>query len=98
MDSFADRLAESLMSIKLLTLSDLNLSTYDTTSDVKPDSECTNLFGRRFRDLNYKYIVYLVHDNYMNNVDRFILEKKGENNLFNFNTIKFLSNLIKYIL
>lgn len=41
-----------------------------------------SLFGRTFCDLNYKYIVYLVYDNYMNNVDRFILQKKGKNNKF----------------
>lgn len=69
-------LAESLASIKSLTLSDLNLSSCYATGDVKPDGECASLFGRQFRNLNYKYIVYLVHDDYMNNVDRFILEKK----------------------
>lgn len=60
-----------------VTLSDLDLPNHETTSDTVTDIEYTSIFGRRFRNLEYKHIVYIVHDNYMNNVDRFILEKKG---------------------
>lgn len=76
-----DQLAESLASLKSIILSDLNLPEHITTKNTSniSDNEFTNIFGRQFCNLNYKYIVYLIHDNYMNNVDRFILEKKGKN-------------------
>ncbi|VVC36158.1 Hypothetical protein CINCED_3A000166 [Cinara cedri] len=69
-----DSLAKSLVSIKSIMLSDLNLPGHEISND--PDGKYINMFGRRFPNLNYKHIVYIVHDNYMNNVDRFILEKK----------------------
>ncbi|KAF0761178.1 2-3-amino-3-carboxypropyl histidine synthase subunit 2 isoform X1 [Aphis craccivora] len=72
-----DNLAKSLSSTKTIILSDIDLNEHKTTScTVSDDNEYTSIFGRRFRNLNYKNIVYIVNDNYMNNVDRFILEKK----------------------
>lgn len=73
-------MAKSLAPAKSIILSDLDLKEQNTTScTVSDGQEYTCIFGRRFPDLNYKNIVYIVHDNYMNNVDRFILEKKGTN-------------------
>lgn len=73
-------MAKSLTSAKSIILSDIDLKEQNTTkSTVSDDQEYTSMFGRRFHNLNYKNIVYLIHDNYMNNVDRFILEKKGTN-------------------
>lgn len=72
-----DNLAKSLKSAKSIILSDIDLKEHKITScTVSDDHEYTNIFGRRFRNLNYKYIVYIMYDNYVNNVDRFILEKK----------------------
>lgn len=71
-----DRLAESLTSIKSITLSDLDLPKYKSVSDTLPNNEHTRMFGRRFFNLNYKHIIYLIHDDYMNNIDKFILEIK----------------------
>lgn len=78
-----DSLAESLKSATAITLSDIDLKEHQTTScTTADDHEYTSIFGRRFYDLNYNRIVYIVHDNYMNNVDRFILEKNGKINIF----------------
>jgi len=75
-----DHLAKSLAPAKSIVLSDIDLKEQNTTSSTVSDGqEYTCLFGRRYPNLNYKNIVYIVHDNYMNNVDRFILEKKGTN-------------------
>lgn len=67
--------------MKSVIVSHLNLPELETINNINnsPTNEFTNMFGRRFCNLNYKYIVYIVHDNYMNNVDRFILEKNGKN-------------------
>lgn len=74
-----DSLAESLKSsIKSIILSDLDLPEGKTVSDTAPDNQYMRMFGRRFCNLDYKHIVYIIHDDYMNNVDRFILEKKGK--------------------
>jgi len=73
-------LAKSLTSAKSIILSDIDLKEENTTKSIITDGhEYTSMFGRRFHNLNYKNIVYIIHDNYMNNVDRFILEKKGTN-------------------
>lgn len=67
-------------------VSDIDFKDQNTTSyALSNDHECTSIFGRRFHNLNYKHIVYIIHDNYMNNVDRFILEKKGANIKFCYN-------------
>lgn len=71
-------MAESLTSTKSISLSNLNLPEHQTVNDIVSNNEYSSLFGRRFCKLDYKYIVYITHDNYMNNVDRFILEKKGK--------------------
>lgn len=64
-------------------LSDLDLPKYNTISDTVLNNDYVNMFGRKFCNINYKHIVYITHDDYMNNVDRFILEKKGKiNKLF----------------
>lgn len=74
-----EQLADSLASIKSITLSELDLPEYETNSDTSVNNEnIISMFGRRFCNLNYKYIVYITYDGYMNNVDRFILEKKGK--------------------
>jgi len=81
-----DNLAKSLSSTKSIILSDIDLKEDKTTScTVSDDHEYTSIFGRRFLNLNYKNIVYITNDNYMNNVDRFILEKKGTNITFYYN-------------
>lgn len=101
-----DSLAKSLSSTKTIILSDIDLNEHKTTScTVSDDYEYTSIFGRRFHNLNYKNIVYIVNDNYMNNVDRFILEKKGANirfyydkdNLQLFFMYKFVLQNAKYI-
>lgn len=67
--------------MKSIILSHLNLPEIGTINNTNnlPTSDFTSMFGRRFCNLNYKYIVYIIHNNYMNNVDRFILKKKGKN-------------------
>lgn len=75
-------MAKSLTPAKSIILSDIDLKEQNTT--VSDGQEYTCIFGRQFPNLNYKNIVYIVHDNYMNNVDRFILEKKGTNIRFYF--------------
>lgn len=99
-------MAKSLSSTKTIILSDIDLNEHKTTScTVSDDNEYTSIFGRRFRNLNYKNIVYIVNDNYMNNVDRFILEKKGasirfyyeNDNLQLFSMYKFVLQNVKYI-
>ncbi|XP_050521998.1 2-(3-amino-3-carboxypropyl)histidine synthase subunit 2 isoform X2 [Daktulosphaira vitifoliae] len=64
-------LVESLASIKSIVISNLDLPHSEENKDV------VKLFGRQFSDCNYKYIIYLTFDNYMNNVNRFILNKQG---------------------
>lgn len=65
--------------MKSITLSDLDLPKHGITSNNLPDDDkYTSKFGRRFRNLDFKYIVYIIHNDYMNNVDRFILNKKGK--------------------
>lgn len=75
-----DRLSESLRSIKSITLSDLDLPEDKSVSDTLSNNEHMKMFGRRFFNLNYKHIVYIIHDDYMNNIDKFILEIKGKQN------------------
>ncbi|XP_022174866.1 2-(3-amino-3-carboxypropyl)histidine synthase subunit 2 [Myzus persicae] len=96
-----DHLAKSLSSAKSIMVSDIDLKDQNTTSyALSNDHECTSIFGRRFHNLNYKHIVYIIHDNYMNNVDRFILEKKEcqvhiYENSCNILTQRTLSSVIK---
>lgn len=79
-------MAKSFTSAKSIILSDIDLKEQNTTESTVSDShEYISMFGRRFHDLNYKNIVYIIHDNYMNNVDRFILEKKGTNIRLHYN-------------
>lgn len=75
-----DHLAELLAPVKSVTLSDLDLPKCKTNIDIL--SASISIFGRQFNKLNYKYIVYLIHDDYMNNVDRFILEKNGKYSIY----------------
>lgn len=67
--------------MKSIILSDLDLPGNKTVGDTMPDNKYTTLFGRRFHNLNYKCIIYIIHDDYMNNVDRFILRNNGEKNI-----------------
>ncbi|XP_008187718.1 2-(3-amino-3-carboxypropyl)histidine synthase subunit 2 isoform X1 [Acyrthosiphon pisum] len=96
-----DHLAKSLAPAKSIILSDIDLKEQNTTScTVSDGQEYTCIFGRQFPNLNYKNIVYIVHDNYMNNVDRFILEKKEcqvyiYQNSCNILTQRSLSSVIK---
>jgi len=81
-----DNLVKSLAPAKSIILSDIDLKEQNTTNCIASDGqEYICIFGRRFPNLNYKNIVYIVHDNYMNNVDRFILEKNGTNIRFYYN-------------
>jgi len=75
---FVDSLAKSLTSIKSITLSDLDIPEEKSVYDTLPKNEHMRMFGRRFFNLNYKHIVYIIHDDYMNNIDKFILGIKGE--------------------
>lgn len=79
-----DSLAQSLMAIKTISLSNLDLPGHQKVNDIVSNNEYSSKFGRRFCNLDYKYIVYITHDNYMNNVDRFILEEKGKKIIFSY--------------
>ncbi|XP_050440514.1 2-(3-amino-3-carboxypropyl)histidine synthase subunit 2 [Adelges cooleyi] len=65
-----DSLAESLSSINSIIMSNLDLP------ENENDPNIVKLFGRQFQNVQYKYIVYITHDDYMNNVNRFILNKR----------------------
>jgi hypothetical protein len=67
--------------MKSIILSDLDLPENKNVANNMSDNEYTTLFGRRFNNLNYKNIIYIIHDDYMNNVDRFILKNNGEKHI-----------------
>lgn len=74
-------MAEHLSFMKSIILSDLDLPENKTVDDTMADNKYTTLFGRRFYNLKYKNIIYIIHDDYMNNVDRFILKNNGERHI-----------------